>query len=154
MNTDNTEEIVLSNKEITTLRKILDVGKTDELNGVSGTFHRFFCKIDIILGKVGKLWMYMLEVAGISYIFYLISQFHIGLAMVKAASTETTMVHALQYIKATKMVAESVNGIVAGIVLVIPAVIAILKTAKKIFRKQEVPTEEALEGQEESDGPR
>lgn len=91
-------------------------------------------RFDDTMSVAVKIWLYLLELAGIAYTFVLMIQFDVGLRMIR-----NEVPGGREYIDAVKVAAESTYTIVAGICVAIPALIAVLKTGRKVAEIYRTP---------------
>jgi len=136
---ERVEEITLTDQEIFTLKKILEKGGVTPQGKVKEWVGNLFTNIDFVLDKFTRAWLYILELLGFGYVLYLITQFKYGLDLYKAASTPELRLAAKDYVHVVKTAAESTNGIIVGLCIAIPSVIAAMRTIRKFVRGGVVP---------------
>ena len=86
---------------------------------------------DNILSKTTRLWMYLLEVAGIVFIFIIIKKVNVGLQLVADAQTHLDLKKAEMYVDSLASLAPAVATMVATICGAIPVVMGIFRSLKK-----------------------
>jgi len=87
--------------------------------------------IDTIFSKLTRTWVYLLEIAGMSFIFYRIELHDIAASKIFLASTPSDISKAQAYYSAVKDTTLTITPFVLIICVVIPIVIATLRTVRK-----------------------
>lgn len=131
---EHVEEITLTDQEISTLKRILEKGGVAHEGKVKAWVSNLFTNVDYVLDKFTRAWLYILELLGFGYVLYLITQFKYGLDLYKAATTPELRLAAKEYVQVVKTAAESTNGIIVGLCIAIPSVIAAMRTVRKFVK--------------------
>lgn len=92
-----------------------------------------------ILSKTTRLWMYLLEAAGVIVIFIMIGEFQKGFKMVLEATNEIELKRAQLFIDAVKNSATPIATMVATICGATPVVIGALRSLKTKWSIQDTP---------------
>ena len=127
--TDKKEDLSnLTEVEVIEVRKILRKEPAPSCD--NSKVARFFGWVDLVLGKCTRLLLWMLECAGMVWIYLSMTRFGEALDMVKAANTPALSEKARLYMDAVKLSAESINTIVIALCAALPSVIGALKALR------------------------
>ena len=100
-----------------------------------------------ILSKTTRLWMYLLEIAGVVVIFIMVSEFQKGFEMILKANTELELKKAHLFIESVKNSAGPIATMVATICGAIPVVIGALRSLKTKWANGNGVQKEVVKGQ-------
>jgi hypothetical protein len=135
-NTDREKDLSnLTENEVVEVRKILRKEPTPPCE--NSKVARFFGWIDLVLGKCTRLLLWMLECAGMIWIYLSMTRFREALDMIKAAETPILAEKARIYMEAVKISAESTNTLVIALCAALPSAIGALKALRNKQKQKE-----------------
>lgn len=129
---DPPEEMILNSKQLKGLELLskIDVDKAVSIKQLSWV-GRFFYWLDInIFDKTTKLWLYLLETAGVVAIFIIIDDMQHGLSKIAASTNEFELKVAESYVSSVIQLAPAVAAMVATICGALPAIIGVMRSLK------------------------
>ena len=118
----------LTESELVKIRKMLSA--KPEPSCEESKVARFFAWIDLVLGKCTRLLLWMLECAGMIWIYLSMTRFREALDMIKVANSPALAEKARIYMDAVKVSAESTNTLVIALCAALPSAIGALKALR------------------------
>jgi len=92
---------------------------------------RFFQWLDMLLSKFTRTWMYILEIMGMSFLYYYQYRVDEALTMLKVAETEDTVLRATKYLDQIHISFGNIAIYVVVFCALMPVIIATLRTVRK-----------------------
>lgn len=92
---------------------------------------QLFDYIDKIFAKLTRVWMYALEIAGMSFVFLRMRMHDAASGLIADAKTPTDLAKATEYYKSITETTQTIAPIVILLCVIMPAVIATLRTVRK-----------------------
>jgi hypothetical protein len=130
--TENGSQLVLTEEELVVLKKIL-AGTSRDCK--QSRVARVFMYIDMVLGKCTRLLLWILECAGVFWIYTSVTRFSEAIDAIKVATTPEALSKATTMLDAARKAAESTNSIVIAFCAALPGVIGALQIIRKKWKE-------------------